>query len=66
MCVYFLFHHSHHVERIAHCVETKDARKNLETGPTQSDKWGIEQLSKVGTKNSVNNNFFKVSTLLSQ
>jgi len=35
--VYFFFHHGHHVEGIAHCVETKDARKNLETSPTQMD-----------------------------
>ena len=40
----FLFHHSHHVERITHCVKTKDARKNLETGPTQLDnKWRQDQ-----------------------
>ena len=43
MCVYFLFHHSHHVESIAHCVETKDARKNLKARSTQMDnKSGIE------------------------
>ena len=43
MCVYFLFHHGDHVERITHCVETQDARKNLETSPTQMDnKWAIE------------------------
>lgn len=53
--VYFLFHHSHHVECISHCVETKNARKNLKTGPTQLDKWGIEQLWKVWTKSFVNN-----------
>ena len=33
MCVYLLLHHGHHVEGIAHGVETKDARENLETGP---------------------------------
>ena len=32
MCVYFLFHHGHHVEGVAHGVEAEDARKNLETG----------------------------------
>ena len=37
MGVHFLFHHSHHVECIAHSVEAKDARENLETGP-EADK----------------------------
>ena len=31
--IYLFFHHGDHVESIAHCVKTKDARKNLEAGP---------------------------------
>ena len=33
VCIHLLLHHGHHVEGIAHSVETKDARENLETGP---------------------------------
>lgn len=56
MRVNFLFHHGHHVECIAHCVETKDARENLETSPRQINT--VEKISKLEEK-SVNNTFFK-------
>ena len=36
VCINFLFHHSHHVERITHRVKTQNPRKNLKTCPTQN------------------------------
>jgi hypothetical protein len=31
MCVDFLLHHRHHIERVPHGVKTQNARKNFET-----------------------------------
>ena len=39
MCVDFLLHHRDHIERVSHCVETQNTRKDFETRSAEKKKY---------------------------